>query len=115
MIGTRICELRNKWGWTQTQLAKKLDVSSKAVKNWENSISDPSSTHVIALAKLFSVSADYLLGINPTSYINLDALSINDQKMLTAICQTYMSMTTDCKLNDDEGMTHTARKILTIV
>ena len=36
MIGTRILEMRQKLGWSQSRLAKELDVNVKTIKNWEN-------------------------------------------------------------------------------
>ena len=36
MLGKTIAKLRKKQGLTQEQLAKKLNVSDKAVSKWEN-------------------------------------------------------------------------------
>lgn len=35
-IGKTIAELRKKKGWTQAELAEKLNVSDKAVSKWES-------------------------------------------------------------------------------
>ena len=43
MLGQKIIELRKSRGWSQSELAKQLKISSKAVKNWEDDISDPSA------------------------------------------------------------------------
>ena len=76
MIGAKIIEMRQKMGWTQNRLAKALNVNTKSIKNWENEVSDPSLKNVVRLAKVFSVTTDYLLGLEttcsiPVSYTHL--------------------------------------------
>ena len=46
---------------TQEFVAESLGVSRQAVSNWESGASDPSTTNLLALAKLFGVSAEELL------------------------------------------------------
>ena len=46
---------------TQEFLAETLGVSRQAVSKWESGASDPSTTNLIALAKLFGVEAEELL------------------------------------------------------
>ena len=60
-IGKTITTLRKKKGWTQGELAEKLNVSDKAVSKWENEESFPSIEFFPAIAKLFDVSIDYLM------------------------------------------------------
>ena len=43
-------------------VAKKIGVSENAVQRWESGKSNPTSTNLIALSKLYSVSPDYLIG-----------------------------------------------------
>ena len=45
MMGERIAFLRNRVGWSQSQLAKELHVSLKTVTNWERGDSDPSGVY----------------------------------------------------------------------
>ena len=47
---------------TQEFVAESLGVSRQAVSKWENGSSDPSTSNLIALAKLFGVSVEELLG-----------------------------------------------------
>lgn len=100
MHGKRIIHLRNQRGWTQAQLAKKLGVSSKTIKNWETDVSDPSASNIIALTRLFFVSSDFILGITSTSYLNIDSASPADQKRLRAIFQAYFNTTDDDSTNE---------------
>lgn len=46
---------------TQEFVAESLGVSRQAVSKWESGRSDPSTTNLIALAKLFGVSPEELL------------------------------------------------------
>ena len=60
-IGKTIAALRKEKGWTQVELAEKLQVSDKAVSKWEKDDAFPSIEFFPALAKLFDVSIDYLM------------------------------------------------------
>ena len=46
---------------TQEFVAETLGVSRQAVSKWESGVSDPSTTNLMALAKLFGVEAEELL------------------------------------------------------
>lgn len=58
----RIKELRKEQGFTQKQLADKLQVSNSAVCDWERGRTQPDLETLVAIARLFGVSVDYLLG-----------------------------------------------------
>lgn len=60
-IGKTIAELRKEKGWTQIELAEKLQVSDKAVSKWEKDSGAPSVEFFPVLAKLFGVSIDYIM------------------------------------------------------
>ncbi len=60
-IGKKIAELRKTKGWTQLELAEKLNVSDKAVSKWEKDKGIPSVEIFPNLAKLFGVSIDYIM------------------------------------------------------
>lgn len=59
----RIIELRKENGLSQSQLAKKLNVSQSAVAKWETMRTEPTASAIIALSKIFNKSADYILGL----------------------------------------------------
>ena len=60
-FGNFLYNLRKQRGWTQTELADKLGVTNQAVSKWESGASDPSTTNLMALAKLFGTTAEELL------------------------------------------------------
>ena len=60
-LGEAIKEHRIRCKMTQEFVAEHLNVSRQAVSKWENGTSDPSTANLLALAKLFGVSASELL------------------------------------------------------
>ena len=60
-LGETIKDHRTRCGMTQEFVAERLGVSRQAVSKWENGTSDPSTANLLALAKLFGVSAAELL------------------------------------------------------
>lgn len=60
-IGKTIAELRKAKGWTQVELAEKLNISDKAISKWESEAGYPELSMFPLLANLFGVSIDYLM------------------------------------------------------
>ena len=60
-IGAKVKELRVQKGLTQEELADRVGVSRQAVSKWESGTADPSTSNLLALAKLFGISAEELL------------------------------------------------------
>lgn len=61
-FAARLRELRARHGWTQEQVARQLGCHESAVSRWEGGSRFPTGVDLIALADLFGVSADDLLG-----------------------------------------------------
>lgn len=62
MNGKRSRQLRLDLGLTQSELGNKLGVIKQTVSNWENDICDPDVETMVALADLFGISVDDLVG-----------------------------------------------------
>ncbi len=60
-LGEVLKQHREECKMTQEFVAESIGVSRQAVSKWENGISDPSTSNLIALAKLFKISAEDLL------------------------------------------------------
>ena len=60
-LGEALKEHRTRCKMTQEFVAEHLGVSRQAVSKWENGTSDPSTSNLLALAKLFGISAEELL------------------------------------------------------
>lgn len=61
MLGARIAALRRQAGLSQAQLAQHLKISPSAMGMYEQGRREPSMETVVALAREFRVSTDYLL------------------------------------------------------
>lgn len=62
MFGQRLHDLRTENAYTQETLGEKLGVSPKTIGTWERGTREPPMKAIDRLAKLFDVSADYLMG-----------------------------------------------------
>ena len=60
-LGEVLKQHREECKMTQEFVAESVGVSRQAVSKWENGTSDPSTSNLIALAKLFDLSAEELL------------------------------------------------------
>ena len=61
LIGSRIRELRQKRGLTQSEFAKIISVSFQAVSSWERGITPPDIENLMNIASYFGVLVDTLL------------------------------------------------------
>ncbi len=59
----RLKELRLEKGISLVALSKEVKFSDATLSRWENGISDVSGAGLVALAKFFGVTTDYLLGL----------------------------------------------------
>lgn len=60
-LSEKIVKLRKMNGWSQEDLAGKLNVSRQAISRWEGNIAQPDAANILQLSKLFGVTTDYLL------------------------------------------------------
>lgn len=60
-LGEALKERRIQCNMTQELVAERLGVSRQAVSKWENGSSDPSTSNLLALAKLYNVGVEELL------------------------------------------------------
>ena len=73
-IGLRITELRKKKGWSQTDLAKKIEASREAIGKYERNEALPSVETAKKIADCLDVTLDYL--------VDSEALPTLDKKTL---------------------------------
>ena len=69
-IGDRILELRKSKGYSQEDIANKLNVSRQTVSKWETNQSLPDSDKIVPLCELFDISTDDLLRNKPREVIS---------------------------------------------
>lgn len=75
MFDERIRELRHSLGINQVEFGKRLNVTKQCISNWENNNIMPSIDMLIRISKTFSVSADYLLGLENQQTLDVSGLS----------------------------------------
>lgn len=61
ILAEKITKLRKQNGWSQEELAVKLNISRQSVSKWESTASIPDLDKIIKLSEIFGVSTDYLL------------------------------------------------------
>ena len=61
ILADKIIRLRKKNGWSQEELADKMNVSRQAVSKWEGAQTIPDLEKILQLSTLFGVTTDYLL------------------------------------------------------
>ncbi len=85
MFDERIKELRRSLGINQVEFGNKIGVSKQCVSNWENGNIQPSIDMLVRIATTFSVSTDYLLGLNDMMTIDVTGLSSEQIMHLNAV------------------------------
>lgn len=61
ILADKIIALRKKNGWSQEELAEKMDVSRQSVSKWEGAQSVPDLDKIVRLSQIFGVTIDFLL------------------------------------------------------
>ena len=61
ILADKIMCLRKQKGWSQEELADKMNVSRQSVSKWENESTVPEMDKIVLLSNIFKVSTDYLL------------------------------------------------------
>ncbi len=87
MTAERIKALRTARGWTQSELARRLCITRNGVNSWEQGLSMPSSAFLVELARVFSVSTDYLLGVEGHESICVTGLRERDVALLSELAE----------------------------
>lgn len=87
----RIAELRKAYGITQTELAKRLDVTRSSVNAWELGFATPQLKHIVEMAKIFGTTVDDLLNISSRKVIDISDLSEKEQQAVFGIIDCLRS------------------------
>ena len=78
----RIKELREKNDLTQTELAKKMNVTRSSVNAWEMGISIPSTEKIVELALILHTTSDYILGIDNNEILPIYNYSLEEKELI---------------------------------
>ena len=91
MTADRIKALREARGWTQAELARKMNMTRNGINSWEQGLSMPSPQSLVDLARLFSVSTDYLLGVEKHNTVNVTGLDEKDVALIAQLAERLRS------------------------
>ena len=75
IFADKLIELRKKNGWSQEELAERLNVTRQSVSKWEGAQSIPDLDKILMLAQIFGVTTDYLL---KDEILEMQSVSAND-------------------------------------
>ena len=65
ITGERLKTLREERGYTKQRLSELMEMKTyTSITAWENGTNFPRGREIIKLAKLYNVSADYILGLS---------------------------------------------------
>ena len=87
-LGNRIKRLRLESDFTQSQLARKLEVSPALISAYELGERKPSIEILVSLASTFQVSTDYLLGLKSQQAGGLEGLSLEEVQALRTLIKS---------------------------
>lgn len=90
MIGDTIRILRERAGFSQSELARRLSVTRSSVNAWESGLSAPTAIYIIEMAKLFHVSTDFLLGLEHAPVIDLSGLTEREIRILYDLLDCFL-------------------------
>jgi transcriptional regulator with XRE-family HTH domain len=85
--GDRLRALRERKGFTHSELAEQLNLGVRQIARYESEETDPSGEIVGRIAQVFNVSSDYLLGLtdDPSPHFRVDNLTDQERRILTAL------------------------------
>ena len=83
ILADKIIELRKKNGWSQEDLAEKLDVRRQSISKWESAQSIPDMNKILKLSEIFGVSTDFLLkdDMETAEYVEAPVIEDNEHKV----------------------------------
>lgn len=76
MSGYKIAEARIAKGWSQQDLAEKMDTTQQTIQRYESGSRDIKSSVLIKLSAVLGVTISYLLGMENTSIPNNDLVDV---------------------------------------
>lgn len=81
--------LREQARLTQSELARRLNVSRVSVNAWETGLSVPSAQNIVELAQIFRVSTDTILGIEREYTLDISDLTPEQRKLISELVQHF--------------------------
>jgi transcriptional regulator with XRE-family HTH domain len=88
-ISSRLISLRKDKNLSQKEAAERLGVSQALLSHYEKGIRECGLDFLCRASAFYDVSTDYLLGLTPTNYINVDGLPLPFVSHIVQIIEDY--------------------------
>ena len=89
LFGRKIKELRTKYKYTQTDLAKLIGVTKSTVAAYENDTRLPSYEVLVKLSRIFKVSLDYIVLDKQMETLCIDVLTTEQVGAIQTLIDYY--------------------------
>lgn len=86
-FSSNLKKLRTQMGLSQKILAERLGVTKSMISYYESQERSPSPDVLIRCSRIFHVSADYLLGLDPKETIDISDLDEEDVALLRVLAE----------------------------
>ena len=84
-FGMRLKALRESKHLSQSDVARRLEVTRATISGYECNTITPSLEQLVKLAVLYNTSLDYIMGMSDRSYLYLDDLTKSQQQAVLDI------------------------------
>lgn len=81
-LGLKLKKLREEKNLTQKQVAERIHMDTSTISSYESGTIVPSIEALLALARLYNVSTDYLLGVDNRPMMYLDGLTPKQRNLI---------------------------------
>ena len=88
-FGKKLRNLRLEAGLTQSELAKRLNVTKAVISYYELHERSPSPEVLIKISSIFHVSTDFLLGLSQKQTLDVSDLSNEEIEILQIIIDSF--------------------------
>ena len=96
-FGNKLRTLRMSKGWTQEDLASRLQLTKSVVSAYETSLRYPSYDVLIRICSIFNVTSDYLLGMEKQRTVDISCLNDENRILVTRIIEALKEKQSDSK------------------
>ena len=86
------CRLRQLWlekKLTQTQVAKRMNLSKATISGYENNVKTPSLDVLAQLSIFYNVTTDYLLGLDNRPMLYIEGLSDSQRELMARLLAEF--------------------------
>ena len=87
-LNIKLAMLRKEHGYTQEQLSDFLNLTRSAISNYELGLNEPSLDTMVAIADLYGISLDWLMGRTNLRY----NFNLEDKENLEVIIKLYETL-----------------------